>query len=206
MKKSTTSNGKHKRASKGAGRLYKRDAAGGEHPAEWNGTGAYWLAYSIPNPDGGIGQRVRVPLRDDLGNTITDREQAESKRKQIMAPYQTGDHAETLRALQARIQDAETAHVQAVDEANPPLRIKDAWQAYLQAPERPDSGPLTLAQYEGHWTRFEKWTGMAHPEAEYLRDVTQATAAEYASDLSKAKLSGNRFNKHIGFLLSLIHI
>jgi integrase len=200
MKKSTTSNGKHKRASKGAGRLYKRDAAGGEHPAEWNGTGAYWLAYSIPNPDGGIGQRVRVPLRDDLGNTITDREQAESKRKQIMAPYQTGDHAETLRALQARIQDAESAHVQAVDEANPPLRVKDTWQAYLQEPERPDSGPLTLEQYEGHWYRFENWIGTAHPEAEYLRDVTRATAAEYASDLSKAKLSGNRFNKHIGFL------
>jgi integrase len=141
-----------------------------------------------------------MPLRDDQGNPVTDREQAEAERKRIMAPYQTGDHAETLRALQARIQDANAAHVQAVDEATPPLRIKDVWQAYLVAPERPDSGPLTLEQYEGHWKRFEKWISAAHSGVEYLRDVTGAIAAEYAGDLSKAKLSGNRFNKHISFL------
>jgi len=200
MKKATKTTHKRKRASKGAGRLYKRDTAGKEHPAEWNGTGSYWLAYSIPSPDGGIGQRVRIALRDEVGNAITDREQAETERKRIMAPYQTGNHAETLRALQARIQDATAAHIQAVDDATPPLRIKDAWQAYLAAPERPDSGPLTLEQYEGHWNRFEKWNSTAHPGSEYLRDVTAATAAEYAGDLSKAKLSGNRFNKHVGFL------
>ncbi len=198
--KTTKANGKHRRASKGSGRLYKRDAAGKEHPAEWNGTGAYWLAYSIPAKDGGVGQRVRVPLRDELGNGITDRERAEAERKRILAPFQTGDRAETLKAIVARVQDAEAAHVQAVDQANPPLRIKDAWKAYLQAPERPDSGPLTLEQYESHWNRFENWIGTAHPEAVYLRDVTPAMAAEYASDLSAANLSGNRFNKHIGFL------
>jgi integrase len=139
-------------------------------------------------------------LRDEQKNPITDRDAAEAQRKRITAPLRTGDRLETLRAIAARVQVAETAHVAAEDDANPPLRIKDAWQAYMRAPERPDSGPRTMADYESHWTRFENWIEATSPDTVFLRDVTVSTAAEYAGDLGSAGLSGNSFNKHIGFL------
>ncbi len=198
MRKDSKSNGRRKRASKGAGRLYKRDATGKEHPADWTGAGAYWLQFTITNPAGGRGQVVRHVLQDERGNAITDRQQAEAERKRILAPFQTGNKVETLRVIQSRVQDADALHVQAVDEADPPLRVKDAWAAYRKAPERPDSGARTLSDYEGYWTRFENWMEATHADAVLLRDVTPGTAGGYVGDL--AGLSGNSINKHIGFL------
>ena len=198
--KPTKSNGKRKRGSRGAGRLYKRDASGKEHPADWNGSGAYWLAYIIPNPNGGKGRRIREPLKDDAGNAITDRVQAERERLRKVRPYQTQNEAETLRVIQSRINDAEERHIQAVDKANPPLTIQEAWTAYVRAPERPDSGPVTLSNYEGYWNRFLAWSAETHSDVEYLRDVTAAMAADYAANLTGAGKSPNAFNKHTGFL------
>ena len=72
MKKSGRTNGRRKRATKGAGRLYKRDAGGKERPADWTGPGSFWLAYTVQ------GRRVRQMLRDERGNAITDRTAAAS--------------------------------------------------------------------------------------------------------------------------------
>jgi hypothetical protein len=196
MNRNARPKAKKKRAPKGAGQLYKRDAAGVDHPADWQGSGSYWLGYSLPNPNGGRGQRIREPLRDATGEPITDRQAAEAERKRILAPYQTGNKAETLKAVVARLTDAETAHGQAVEDATPPLRIADTWKAYLNAPERPDSGEVTQDQYDGHWRRFSTWLATNHPEAADLRDITPSLAAEYATHLADSRLSPNRFNKH----------
>jgi integrase len=59
---------------------------------------------------------------------------------------------------------------------------------------------LTLAQYAGHWKRFEKWLAENHPETLTLADISPGTAIDYAANLNAAGLSSNRFNKHIGFL------
>jgi integrase len=193
MAKNTRAGGRRKRSERGTGRLFKK-AGNRQYPADHPTAGSFYLTYTVS------GKRITVALKDERGGAITDKDQAEAERKRILAPYQTGNTADTLKAIVARIQDADAAHVQAVDEANPPLRIKDAWKAYLQAPERPDSGPATLRQYEGHWTRFDNWITKTHPAAKYLRDVMAGMAGEYAVDLSAAGLSGNRFNKHTGFL------
>ena len=206
MKKHSRSTGARKRASKGMGSLYKRDANGKEHPADWTGGGAFYLAYTIPKPDSGRAQRIRMALRDERGTAITNRDQAEAERKRILAPYQTGSEIETYKAIQNKIQDAETRHAQAIEDANPPLPVKGAWTAYMAAPERPDSGDVTLTRYEGHWTRFEKWIAATHPGAEYLRDVTPAIAGEYTVDLVQAKYGPNTFNKHVGFLRLLFRV
>jgi integrase len=206
MKKVPGRTAKRKRASKGAGRLYKRDSAGKEHSADWNGAGSYWLAYSIPNPDGGTGQRVRIALRDERGEAITDKTAAEDERRRILAPFAAGNQVDAIKAIAAKLQDAEQRHANAIDDANPPLRLSEAWTAYMQAPERPDSGTRTLGDYEGHWTRFIGWITATNPEVVYLRDVNPATAAAYAANLTGAGLSANSYNKHIGFLRMLFRV
>ena len=119
-KQGSRKNGERKRrGSRGAGRLYKRGPRRREYPADSTASGAYWLAYVIPNPEGGKGQVIRQALREADGTPITDRARAEAERKRILAPYQTGQHVETLKAIAARLQDAEARHVQAVDQANP---------------------------------------------------------------------------------------
>jgi len=199
-------NGRRKRrAAPGAGRLYKR-SGGKEYPADSPVNAPYWIAYTVPNPAGGRGKQIRQALRNQDGRAITDRKAAEAERKRIVAPYQTGSTVETLKAVQARLQDAEAQHVQAVDQADPPLRIKDAWQAYDAAKlDRPESGPETMRQYKGHWDRFERWMNATHPEKEYLRDVSLAVAREYANDLLDS-VSAARFNKHVRFLDLLFRI
>ncbi len=129
-----------------------------------------------------------------------DRREAETELRRIMEPFTAKQEVDVLRNIAAKIEGRTAEIAQIEDERNPPLRIKETWTAYLKSHERPESGKATLRQYEGHWTRFDKWITEKHPDAKYLRDVTPTTATEYAADLSDAKLSGNRFNKHIGFL------
>lgn len=202
MKTNVKPNGKRKRGSKGAGRLYKRDAGGKEHPADWPGAGVYWLAYAIPDPTGGPGRRVRQALHDADGNPITDRKQAEVARRRILAPYQTGCAVETLRAVQARLVEAQAGHAEAVKSARGGVRIADVWDAYVKTPRtmRPDSGTSTLEQYAIQWRRFERWILKAHHEVAALKDVTEDHAAEYAADLQEAGLSGATVNKHVALL------
>lgn len=199
MSKHTKANGQRKRGKRGMGRLFKKQGTK-QFPADSPAAGSYYLTYTVE------GARKTQALRDGDGNPITDRKAAEAERKRILAPFTTGDKVETLKAVQAALTQAEVGHVQAIEEANPPLRIKDTWQAYLDAPERPDSGELTLTRYEGHWNRFEAWLPTAHPDAQYLRDVTPTTAAAYAGDLVRANYSPNTFNKHIGFLRLLFRV
>ncbi len=202
MKRNVASNGKHKRGAKGTGRLYKRDAGGKEHPVDWPGVGAYWLAYSIPNPSGGPGKRIRQALHDENGNPVTDRKQAEAARRLILAPYQTGNVVETLRVVQSRLVQAQTEHAEAVRSARGEMRVADVWEAYVKTPRtmRPDSGPGTMRQYEIQWSRFARWIMKTHPEVEALRGVTEDHAAEYATDLQEAGLSGATINKHVTLL------
>lgn len=185
--------GKRKRSTRGHGRLFKK-VGSKQVAAESTAKGNFYLTYYVN------GKRTTEALRDEKGDPITDRKQAEASRKRILAPYQTGDEVETLKAIKARIVDVEAQHAAAFDEANPPLRISEAWQTYLETPERPDTGKGTMNHYEGNWKRFQKWIGTAHPAAVYLRDVSPAIAADYANDLAAARLSPNSYNKHIGFL------
>ncbi len=129
-----------------------------------------------------------------------DRREAETELRRIMEPFTAKQEVDVLRNIAAKIEGRNAEIAQIEDERNPPLLITQTWAAYRKSLERPESGKATLRQYEGHWTRFDKWLTNNHPDMKYLRDVTPAIATEYATNLSGAGLSGNRFNKHIGFL------
>lgn len=193
MKTATTK----RRTKKGMGNLFKREANGTEHPADWNGVGIFCLRYTIG------GKRFKETLRDASGQAITIRSQAEAERRRILAPFQTGDEIETLKAMQSQIAQAEVQHVEAVSNAKDGIAIEGAWERYIASTERPDTGDATLRQYSFQFNRFAAWMKRKYPEAATLDGVTKDHAQQYATDLSASGLSGNSFNKHVG-LLSLV--
>ncbi len=208
MKKTITQAPKQrkKRASKGAGTLYKRDATGKGHPPEWPGKGVFWLAYSVPNPDGGTGKRIRQPLRDADGNPITDRTQAESERRRILAPYAAGTKVEALRSIRAALADAESERAVAVEQATLVLTLADTWEAFERHPNRPKCSERTLAQYEAEFKRFLAWIQREHPDAVAMRDVTRDHAITYAGHLDRAQITPSTFNQHRNLLTMMWRI
>ena len=148
----------------------------------------WWLKYMIE------GRLIRQSLE------TTDEAKAETKRQEIMRPFMASSRADALAVVQAKLSDERTQILMEHDEANPPLAIAEAWDAYLAAPSRPDSGAKTLRQYESHADQFLAWTKEQHPPALFMRDVSRNIAETYATHLTKRELSANRFNKHIRFL------
>ena len=181
------------RSKRGQGRLYKRDSTGQERKVNYK-TGVFYLEYKVN------GQRVKQRLVDQNGDGIKTIEAAEAERIRIMAPFAAGETVEQLKAIQAKLADAETIHAQAIEDANPPLTITDAWSTYLRSNERPDSGDDMQSRYAGYWKRLTEWLKETGTEVKYLRDITTETAQDYAADLTRAKYSPNTFNKHTDFL------
>lgn len=176
------------------GRLYKRDASGKERPADHKSHGTFWIEYRVN------GKRIKQRLLDDEGNAIKKIAAAEKKFSEIMAPFVSENKVMQLKTIQAHLAAAEIEHAQALDEANPPLLISRAWDAYLKSPDRPESGDGTMRNYVGQWGRFEKWTKRQDPKPVTLRDITPQTAQDYAATLNGSAVSPNTYNKHIAFL------
>jgi integrase len=183
------------RSARGTGRLYKRTPDGQEHRADSKVQGVFWIQYTLN------GKRQRHALTGTDGKPITDLRKAEAERKRLTAPLRAGKQVEQLQALTAALAQAEGVEVQAVEDARPVLRIADAWEAYIQSPDRPDSGESTLRDYAGHWTRFTDWTELQDPKPMSLRDITLKHAQDYAATLNGGTgTSPNTYNKHTAFL------
>ena len=147
---------------------------------------AFYLRWTVK------GKIFSQALRDDKGTAITSLKDAQTKRVEIMQGFTVGDEVSALESIAGKLaaRQADAAAVQ--DSKNLSLRIQDAWYGYVTKYELRDrGGDLTLTRYEGHWKRFLSWMATAYPEVEYLRDVTETIAVEYASDLSGAGLGAN---------------
>ncbi len=154
--------------------------------------GTYWLRYQID------GQRFAQSLK------TTNKRDAQSEAERIMAPLAKADEVATIQAVQARLETAATVAEKLADEVNPPPAIRQGWSLYLSSESRPQSGPATMKQYEGHFARFARWLAGTHPEVVQLRDVTPTHAAAFVRYLeAELHLSGGRINKFITLLKSL---
>jgi len=185
---------KKTRSARGAGRLYKRTKDGQEHSSDSKTPGVFWIQYTID------GKRKRHALTGTDGNPITDLRKAEAERKRLTAPLRAGKRADQIQALTAALKQAEAVEVQAVEDAAPVLPIAEAWETYLQSPDRPDTGERTLVDYSSYWNRFFKWIKKTAPDTHSLRDITPKTAQDYAATLNGETVSPNTYNKHTGFL------
>ena len=130
----------------------------------------------------------------------SDKKEAGVVLSRIMEPYLIENEKRMLESVKARIEGAAGEITALNDAKNPPPSLSKSWDLYLEAPNRRDSGALTLRQYESHFDQFIDWLKDKHPEVKTLRDVTQEIADQYAKNLIKRGLSGNSFNIHTSFL------
>ena len=152
------------------------------------------------------GKRFTKALRDDQGNAISTRREAEEAQTKVMATFAVADEATALESIVAKLdgRKAELARLQ--DEQNPPLGVTGAWTDYLAAPNRPDSGESTLRQYEFQYAAFARWMQEKHPHIATLRDVTLAIAEEYAASLNHGKFTPSTYNKHLNLLTLVFRV
>jgi integrase len=177
------------------GRLYKRDGNGHEYPAGSDANAVYWLQYTRK------GQRIRQKLIDPAtGVPITELPDAEAERDRILAPFSTKSEVAQLKAVAARLSDAEERHAAAEKRITPALRLADAWDAYKASTTRPGSGDATLVNYQRHLRQFTDWLRTARPDVQQINQVTSAIASDYAGTLDRNGVSPNTYNKHIGFM------
>lgn len=145
-------------------------------------------------------------LRDENGQPITSRREAEEAKEKFMAPMLKADEAEVLQAITGRLEGRKAELVARDEQQNPALPLGQAWSEFLASPNRPDSGPETLYQYECQWSRFADWMKKKHPDKLALRDVTRELAEEYAGSLNHGTLSANTYNKHLGLLTLVFRV
>ena len=189
---------KRERQKRGQGRLYKRDGNGKEHSAQSRVHGVFWLEYRVD------GKRKRQALRRPDGSPITRLKEAEEERTRRMRPFAANRKVEQLKDVRSLLSDAETDQAEAERDLVPAPALEDAWGVYLRSQSRPDSGPVTLADYERHYNKLLGWLGANHPDLHTVDQVTHDIAVGYAQFLDpvngEGRVSPNTFNKRIGFL------
>ena len=120
---------------------------------------------------------------------------AEKKLQEFTAEFKAKDEKRIVENLSARVQGV-TAEIARFEDGKPALAIRDTWDAYVAAQNRPDSGARTLNDYSLQFDKLEAWLAERHPDATELRHVSQQIADEFAAWIG-ATLSPNTFNKYI---------
>ena len=152
------------------------------------------------------GKLFMKALRDDNGQPITAKREAEIARDKFMLPIATGDEAAVLESIAGKLGGRKAELAKWEDEQHPPLSIRRAWSEFLASPNRPDSGESTLRQYEFQWQAFADWMKEKHPDILALRDVSKEIAEEYASSLNHGKFSPSTYNKHLNLLTLVFRV
>ena len=86
-----------------------------------------------------------------------------------------------------------------IEKSKASLLMKDAFQAYRESPNRPDSGSRTMDGYESQFKRFTTWMSEKNPDVQELRHVTRDMAFKFAGALG-TELTATSFNKYIVLL------
>ena len=135
---------------------------------------------------------------------------ADAKAQATRGKANTDDYFTGLIALLARLpdkdQDAkrnEYARRLLQGQSNT-LKITDAWQAWLNTPLKGNPGEITIQRYNATWKRFSKW--IAAQKVEYLHEITETHAQDYAADLWRSKVAPRTFNGHAMFLKSMFAV
>jgi integrase len=145
-------------------------------------------------------------LRDDNGQPIRAKREAEIARDKFMLPIAKGNEVAVLESIAGQLVGRKTELAKLEDKQNPPLSIVQAWSAFLASPNRPDSGDSTLCQYEFQWQAFADWMKEKHADILTLRDVSKEIAEEYASSLNHGRFSPSTYNKHLNLLTLVFRV
>lgn len=166
-----------------SGYLYKR---GGRH-------GTWWVQWR----SGG------VVYRQTTGKTAKDEARVESER--ILSPFKAQEDADTLAAVVARMNHAETAAQAAVDLANR-IELSEVWKRFPYSKSQPrrkggavrELSQRNVEENKRDWEKFVDWMRESHKEAKAMQDVTPKMAQGYSDFLfNRQRLTATRHNKLI---------
>jgi integrase len=135
-------------------------------------------------------------LRDDAGQAITHKADAERAKAKLMEIFGKQNQVEALRAIAHKIDDTNADIATREDEQHPALTLAQAWTTFVRSSERHDCGNATLRQYESKWELFRDWLTREHPETVTLRDVTSRIAEEYLQQLNRS-VSPTTYNYYL---------
>jgi len=142
------------------------------------------------------GKEFKRALRDDAGNPITDKREAEKVRDKIMAPLAAQDEVIRRQQVQTALAAAQDI-VKEADRIANRIAIIDAWALFKRSPNRPQCGPAMLTDYESRWKKFCDWQREQLPGLCWMNDITPQHTDEFAVWLTESGLSANRYNKII---------
>ena len=186
---------KAKGSAKGAGRLFKR-YGGKDYPADAPIKGNFYLTIK---KDGG---KTTIALKNEEGQAITDRKEAEQERDRLTAPTKAKDDLRRVKAIASVIQDAEQRLEQAVSASEPRLALSEAWEAYQQQLKyigrKISEG--SARTFQAYLDEFECWMVQQYPAVTVLADVTTEHAKAFAEFLCDKGETAKTFNCKTGFL------
>jgi integrase len=136
-------------------------------------------------------------LRDESGQAITRKAEAERAKDKLMEIVAKQNHVESLRSIQHEIDDRQ-GEITALQAAkDPPLPLAQTWTAFLKSTERRDCGKSTLRQYESKWSMFFDWMTREHPDKTTLPEVDAKIATGYLDSLNHGRLAPATYNFHL---------
>jgi integrase len=142
-------------------------------------------------------------LRDNTGQPIKSKREAETARDAFMAPLALADEAGALKAIAEKSNTIEAKLEQARLAAEPPLEFTKAWATFLNSEKRRDevkASKEVLENYERQLQHFGKWVAEAYPEVKALNHVTLPMAKAYRRHLASSGRSPNTVNKYLSGL------
>ena len=147
--------------------------------------------------------RFRVDGKLFMKSTSTkNKRDAERFLAELLAPYAATDRKALAESVAAHISglDAGIAKAEAEKADAEAVRLADAWMIYKAAPNRPDTGAATLAQYECQFSIFDTWAAAQKPPVRLMREVTEETAAAFTKHLADSRRTPNTINKYLNLL------
>ena len=116
-------------------------------------------------------------------------------RDRILNSTYLRDQKDREEAVLAKVESLDR-QIARIENDMPSLGLLDAWTAYRNAPNRPDSGARTMDMYESQFKRFTAWMQKNYPKVKELRGVTEEIAYEFAGELGRT-LTPNSYNKYL---------
>ena len=140
-------------------------------------------------------------LRDQSGQPITRKAEAEVAKDKLMAIFGKQNQVESLQAIRHAIDDKQKEISTLQDAQSKLLTLTAAWAEFVS----PTSGRNTCAksslrEYESKWQMFQTWMQDNHANVTALRDVTPALAKAYLDCLIKREVSPATYNGHLNVL------
>jgi hypothetical protein len=155
---------------------------------EAEGKGTIWLRYMAG------GKTIEQSLK------TADVTEAIKKQASIMRPLELASKKEVLLQTEVRLKQVREEQREDWESRNPPLKLDEAWAAYLSAQNRPRSGQRTLEGYTSQFKKFKEWLDKAFPGAVYMKDIGTREAEAYASHLTERKFSPSSYNQNLNTL------